>query len=80
MTFFLEEKKVKIGYIEKFREYYIDVDGESMQIMKYCPWCGKQLPNSLREEWFNELEKLGYDEPFDQNIPIEYTTSAWWKK
>jgi len=80
MNFLLHEKKVQIGYVDKHREYYIQANGCAIQIMEYCPWCGQKLPLSLRDKWFDELEKLGYDEPFDQNIPIEYTTSVWWKK
>lgn len=41
-----------ICYWEKFREYGIPVrdGGSSMIRIRYCPWCGKPLPSSLRED------------------------------
>ena len=29
--------------------------------INFCPWCGTQLPESLRDRWFEELELLGKD-------------------
>lgn len=75
----------KIVYFSPcFREYGIPVmDGctqvaSSYIIIRHCPWCGKELPDSKREEWFDALEKLGYDEPLVQDIPQKFRTSAWY--
>lgn len=72
-----------ILYSDIFDEYGLPVpgDSESFLLLKYCPWCGKVLPNSNREEWFEKLEKLGFDDPlFEDSIPIEFKTSKWRSK
>ncbi len=71
-----------ILYIPRFNEYGIpcNEDGVSMIIINYCPWCGKKLPLSLRDKWFEKLLLLGFESPlFDEHIPIEYKTDEWWK-
>ncbi|MDF9825862.1 hypothetical protein M2475_002230 [Breznakia sp. PF5-3] len=37
------------------------------------------MPDSKRDLWFDELEKLGYENPFEEDIPIEYKSILWWK-
>lgn len=74
------EKKT-ILYVPRFNEYGIpcEEDGVSMIMINYCPWCGRKLPNSLRDKWFDEVLSLGFENPlFDENIPIAYKTAAWW--
>lgn len=79
----LDNSKV-IYYSSKFNEYGIPIcDGKngiatSYILISNCPWCGKRLPESKRDEWFESLEKIGYDSPLDQNIPLEFKTSEWW--
>lgn len=79
------ENKV-IYYSSKFREYGIPVKNScegiasSYILIKYCPWCGENLPESKRNEWFDALELLGYDSPLDQEIPLDFQTSAWYSK
>lgn len=86
-TFNEGDKKDKvIYYSSKFNEYGIPIyDGEngistSYILIKNCPWCGKILPASKRDEWFETLEKLGYDIPFDENIPKKFKTSEWYSE
>lgn len=69
-------------YNEVFDEYGILIHdgGNSKILIEFCPWCGKRLPESKRDRWFEELEALGIDSPFTQDLPDEYKTSAWWKK
>ena len=71
-----------IYYALKFDEYGIVVhDGGSSYItIQYCPWCGKKLPVSKRELWFDELEKLGIEDPTEEEIPKEFRSDEWWKK
>lgn len=72
-----------IWYIPKFNEYGIPCkeDGVSMITIDYCPWCGKKLPDSLRDKWFAALFALGFEDPlFDKNVPKEYQTDLWWRK
>ena len=85
MNFFLKENKVAIYYSSKERKYGLDLKYvEAIQSIFFCPWCGKKLPKNLSTEWFEELEKLGIDEPFDEKqqkkIPSEFLTDEWWKK
>jgi len=84
-TCFEMERIIKEGenaliYNPKFREFGIQVldGGSSVQIISYCPWCGKSLPSSLRDEWFDRIEILGL-EPDDEGVPEEMQTDAWWK-
>ena len=68
-------------YIEKFREYGISFSDASMLTIRFCFYCGKELPTSLRSEWFNVLDELigddfdGFDDP---RVPLEFKTSKWW--
>lgn len=68
-----------VSYSPVFREYglFIHDGGTSSIIIKFCPWCGARLPESLRERWFDELESLGFDSPFIQDIPEKYKTDEW---
>ena len=72
-----------IWYSDIFDEYGIVVneDNSSMITINYCPWCGKKLPTSQREKWFEELELKGFIAPlFDDNIPTEYKSKEWREK
>lgn len=70
-----------IYYNEIFDEYGLIVHdgGHSYIIIDFCPWCGKKLPQSARENWFLALEKLGYSSPFEDEIPEQFKSSAWRK-
>ena len=75
----LDDGRGSVTYIPKFREYGILYrDAQSMQQIQFCPWCGASLPSSLRDQWFDELEKLGL-EPEDQ-LPSDLTSDMWWRK
>ena len=70
-----------IYYIPEFDEYGIVIHdgGSSFIIIEYCPWCGKKLPNSKRELWFEELEKRGIEDPSEDEIPVEFGSDKWWR-
>ena len=70
-----------ISYDEVFDEYGLIIHdgGASMILINYCPWCGKKLPDSKRDKWFNELEKIGFLEPTEEDIPAEYRSCDWYK-
>lgn len=71
-----------IYYSLQFDEYGIIVhDGGSSYIeITYCPWCGRKLPESKRDKWFEELEKLGFEDPlFREDIPRPFQTDEWYK-
>lgn len=92
--YFIGEKKVYNGdvnnkvvyYSSRFNEFGILIyDGlngiaTSYILISHCPWCGKKLPESKRDEWFDKLEELGYDEPLSQDIPQEFNSSEWYEK
>lgn len=71
-----------IVYNARFDEYGIIIHdgGSSYVLIHYCPWCGTKLPNSKRDLWFETLEELGYDNPFEQEIPSEFITDEWYAK
>ena len=88
---FLEDPRIPIYYDSTYREYYIPLLKKNRNIITaaqcidYCPWCGTKLPKSVREEWFDILEKeYGIDHPrYDEQeklIPEEFKTDEWWKK
>jgi len=67
-----------IKYDEIFDEYSIPHgDGVSQLTISNCPWCGTKLPESKRDLWFDTLESIGYDDPWDQEIPEEYKSKSW---
>jgi hypothetical protein len=89
--------RVPIEYNSKFREYYVplrDYDEEAetwylsnepvvIQCFAFCPWCGAKLPDSLRDQWFDELRSrgieyaLGGDSTVD--VPLEFRSDQWWR-
>jgi hypothetical protein len=91
MGFFLDENRVAIGYSKKFRGYYINLRSSSgCQDIYFCPWCGKDLPKILDDEYDQELSKatgIAIDDitldtysSSNPNLPLEFKTDEWWKK
>lgn len=68
-----------VSFNEVFNEYGLIIhDGGTSTVgISFCPWCGTKLPESQRDEWFDHLELLGYDDPLSQPIPSDFRTSAW---
>jgi len=56
------------------------LDSQSQISIQYCPWCGTKLPKDLSDEWFEQLDKLGYENPGSDDIPEPYKSSDWWEK
>jgi len=50
--------------------------GDSFADIQYCPWCGKKLPQSVRNRWFEALQTMGLD-PGDDRIPPEFEDERW---
>jgi hypothetical protein len=74
----LIKDELPISYVPKFREYGIDYPGSSsFQTIQFCPWCGTRLPESLRDAWFEELDRLGLDP--DGQLPARLLTDSWWR-
>ncbi len=73
--------EIGLQFISHFREYgiiYLD-GGTSIQLIRFCPWCGKRLPSSLRKIWFKKIQSIGL-EPGDSKIPNYLLTSEWYQK
>ena len=81
LYFFVAQKEIGLIYIDKYREFGFEYrdGGSSLQCIRFCPWCGSKLPDSLRDEWFDRLDRLGIDDSDDSKIPILYQTSEWWE-
>ena len=71
-----------VVYVEKYDEYGILIKdgGASYVSIEFCPWCGKKLPDSKRDLWFESLENMGYEEFDDDSIPPEFKTGEWYFK
>ena len=54
--------KIPISYFEDLNEYHLMCKGGHGLIMNYCYFCGGKLPNSLRGQYFLELEESEVDE------------------
>jgi hypothetical protein len=69
-----------VHYSPRMREFGLIVhDGTTSSIViRFCPWCGVALPESLRSRWFDELEAMGID-PGEHEVPEAYKSSAWWQ-
>jgi len=71
-------------YDKQYREYGVDLGIRGGMVIDYCMFCGKKLPNSVRDEWFDILEKeYGLEEPLHEDkkkVPAEFWTDEWWKK
>lgn len=86
MELFLHDPRVPLEYYPIAREYGVMLkDSAAIQLLLYCPWCGKKLPGSVREQYFNILEKeygieSDLDSSHDLNIPTEFKSDEWWKK
>lgn len=70
-----------IAYSSQFDEYGLLVhDGGSSRILiAFCPWCGKPLPASKRDRWFEELKRRGFQDPWSESVPMEFRSDAWWR-
>lgn len=84
MRFILNEKRAYLYYDEVFRWYGLKLyKSRARQGIFYCPWCGKKLPTSLNDIWFDTLEnEYNLEDPYDnkRKIPKEFKSDEWWKK
>ena len=54
--------KIPISYSEELNEYHLICDGGGELQMNYCYFCGGKLPDSLRGQYFTDLDKSEEDE------------------
>jgi hypothetical protein len=81
----MESVLCPVKYNKQWREYSIrDAKSTSLSLMMFCPNCGTTLPSSLRDQWFDILEKeYGLEDPIEDDkkqVPKEFLTDEWWKK
>lgn len=74
----LQDPRVPVSYDDKLREYDLVMDGDIGQSIEYCPFCGAELPVSVRREWFRRLRAMGLD-PWEDERPPSYQTGEWWR-
>jgi hypothetical protein len=48
-------------------------------LIVFCPWCGKSLPASKRDAWFERLKALGIEHPAFSDVPEPFQSDAWWQ-
>lgn len=76
----LEDPLTPLVYDDVVREYSMPIVGQpAFQTIWICPWCAEALPESLRVEWVEALERLGL-EPGDAAIPARLLSGAWWRE
>ena len=81
MAFHIQHKERIVRFLITLREYSFKVTDTVGQQLNFCPWCGVQLPKSLRDTWCNILiDEYHVDSPWDDQIPSEFKTDEWWKK
>ena len=68
-----------IVYVPRYRRFGLRVldGGSSYTVIKHCPFCGAAFPTSLVEQWFEELERLGIEDP--REAPAELQSESWWR-
>jgi len=84
--------KIKKNFIlidKKLREYHLSkyIDNKYSHTIKYCPWCGKKLMDSLAEAWWDEIAKMFRVKNFSDELfnisdndltPREFDFDEWW--
>lgn len=84
--FMMVEEEKSIVYLPQYREYGVPIldGGSSILVMNFCPWCGRKLPASLREEFYAILEAANIDycgmSDNDDRLPEAMRSSRWWEE
>jgi hypothetical protein len=80
----LSKEGAILYYDKQYREYGVDLLERGGTLIDYCMFCGKKLPTSVRDEWFDILEhEYGLEEPLHEDkekVPKEFWTDEWWKE
>ena len=87
----LADVRTMLFYLPHVREYGIRVvdpysvlDHQPIRIrpIRFCPWCGGALPESLRATWEAEVAARGLvpDDPdTPTNLPGHLIADLWWR-
>lgn len=80
----IQDDRIPINYLPRFDEYYVDIlgDGNAVQGLFFCPFCGFKFADSRRSLFFDRLRQLGieYELGDDDLLPEEFQTARWWDK
>ncbi|WP_395689740.1 DUF6980 family protein [Caenimonas koreensis] len=78
----IADPNVPVLFVLKFREYGTQLldGGTRFKQLQFCPWCGTQLPTSLRDKWFDDLERAGIDPTEIESIPDKYSDQRWYSE
>ena len=68
-------------WLEAWDEYRINIPrgGNAAVVVRFCPWCGQELPPTKEELWHQALYDLGFFDPTEQDIPEELKSDLWWR-
>ena len=82
MSAALEDSSYPLRYNAARRHVGIDIlDGtESVMTIKFCMWCGAELPKDLWNEWWDKLHALGIEDDGDPRVPASMQSDLWWKE
>ena len=74
-----EDERVPMVYVPRFSEFGLTVDGGPViQVIDFCPWCEVAVPTSLRDEYFDRLERRGI-ELESSELPLDLCSDASWR-
>lgn len=74
----IADLRTPLEYEPRLREYRIPRrESESSQTLDFCPFCGAQLPPSLRDAYGDKLEALGLE--FFEEPPEPFRSDRWWR-
>ena len=72
-----EDDRLSIVYWPRFREFGALYNDTSIQVFRFCPFCGEPLPPSLREVLYRKLGDEGVD-ALDLPPDSPYLSDEWW--
>lgn len=79
----IQDQTSPLKYNAVWDEYYIErLMMDSQDNISFCPFCGKKLPESKREQFFQEIERRGISYELGDDLgslPEIFRTDAWWK-
>jgi len=79
MEMFLIDVRIPVEYDARFREYSLSLHNGAIQLIDFCPCCGAELPESLHDEFFRQMDNLGIQYP-DEQPPPQFSDDRWWRE
>ncbi len=80
----LVEKYDVIEFVDYTREYDLVTSAKTAKQLRFCPFCGKELGESLNSEYYGILfREYGIEYPEGKEadkVPPEFKSDEWWRK